>query len=350
MNSSWVTINLDKSALEHNLSRVKEYAPAAKVLAMIKANAYGHGLIETADALTNADAFGVARLPTAIELRHAGFTQPIVLMAGVLSEDELALALEHELTLVVHTHYQLDLLEQAKASYPLWLKIDTGMGRLGFLPEEFPEALKRAEAITKDLVLFSHLANADQPDHPRNQAQIDLFLALTKDLPYPRSLANSAGLIALPGIHFDWLRPGIMLYGASPLENQSAKSLGLKPAMSLYARVIVIKTLKTGDYVGYGSRYRCDKETTVAVLGVGYGDGLSRVLDEAAHVMILGQVCPIIGRVSMDLITVDITGCNVKIGDAAMFWGEGLDVAEMAASANTIAYEILVHVSPRLAI
>lgn len=350
MNSSWVTINLDKSALEHNLNRVKQYAPNAKILAMVKTNAYGHGLIEAADALTEADAFGVARLPTAIDLRHAGFTQPIVLMAGVLNEDELELALEHELTLVVHTHYQFDLLEHAKASCPLWLKIDTGMGRLGFLPDEFETALERAKAITDDLVLFSHLANADQPEHPRNQAQLELFLSLTKDLPYPRSLANSAGVIGLPGAHFDWVRPGIMLYGVSPLQNQLAKDLDLKPAMSFYGRVIAIRTLQVGDYVGYGDTYRCTKETTVAVLGSGYGDGLPRVLDKAAHVTILGQTCSIIGRVSMDLITVDITGCNVKVGDAAMFWGEGLDAAEIAHSAGTIAYEILVHVAPRLAI
>lgn len=348
MTNSWATIKFDQQAIRHNVQRVRDYAPNTKILAMIKSNAYGHGLLEVAQCLEGVDAFGVARLSEAVTLREAGFQKAILLVAGVLNAKELELAIEHRLWLTVHSDYQLSLLEKTQCHLPIWLKVDTGMGRLGFLPDDFSKAYVRASALTDTLVVFSHLANASNPTSSSNEMQLSRFLALTKDLNVTRSLANSAAIVSLPSTHFDWVRPGIMLYGASPMEGVPASDFDLKPAMQLEAKVIALKTLEAGSEVGYGAIYTCSKRTKMAVIGIGYGDGVARVLDGSACVKFRETLCPIIGRVSMDMITIDVSDVSIEVGDSVEILGPGLAPEVMADAAGTITYEVFSHLSPRL--
>jgi len=344
---SYVTIN--KQALRHNLQRVRDLAPQSKVLAMVKGNAYGHGMVEVAQTLATADALGVAFLQEALLLRKAGIQQPIILLEGFLSEDELPLILEHNLGIVIHAVWQIQALKQIplQPDLTVWLKVDTGMHRTGFLPQDFLAAWQEVYTyLKKPPLIMTHFARADEISEPMTLAQLNCFKELTQDLPGERSLANSAGIVAWPQSHADWVRPGIMLYGASPVVHLSAQELNLAPVMSLSAKLIATKYLSKGETIGYGARWTCPEDMPIGVVALGYGDGYPRCVAPGTPVLIHNRRCLIVGIVSMDMITVDLRPApEAKINDSVILWGEALSVDEIAKCAGTISYELLTHIN-----
>ncbi len=344
---------ISAAALRHNLQRVRSQAPGRKVMAVIKANAYGHGLVSTALCLADADAFAVARLEEALALRAAGVRTPIVLLEGVFSAGMLEEAARQDLQIVVHDAAQLLLLEQSLAAYRfvVWLKVDTGMNRLGFRPEAFPAAYARLRALDErlgEIRLLTHFASADAPDLASARQQLQRFETLTQGLNHARSLVNSAALFALPAAQADWVRPGLALYGVSPFADRNGASLGLRPAMRLLSTVISIRAVPIGETVGYGGSWRADRNSRIAIVAAGYGDGLPWSLPSGTLVRIGERTVPLVGRVSMDMIAVDATDTAVNVGDAVELWGEQQSVEALAASAGTIAYELLCAVSQRV--
>jgi alanine racemase len=344
---------VDLSALQHNFQRVQQAAPGSRVMAVIKANGYGHGIVDVARALTAADAFGVATLEEAVALREAGFENRIVLLEGFFGADDFPLVSGYRLDAVLHHASQIEWLEQTPPGRPLdvWLKIDTGMNRLGFAPAEVPGVIARLARLDciGGLRLMSHLACADDPDNDYTPRQLDRFTAATRELPGERSLANSAALLAWPDTRLDWVRPGIMLYGASPLRNRSAAELGLRPVMTLGTRLIAVNRHQAGDPIGYGGDWVCPEAMNVGVAAIGYGDGYPRHASSGSPVLVNGQRASIIGRVSMDMICIDLRAQpGAGIGDQVVLWGEGLPVDEVAARAGTIAYEILCRINDRV--
>jgi alanine racemase len=322
-------------------------------MAVVKANAYGHGLVPTALSLPEADAFAVARLGEAIALREAGVMQPIVLLEGVFDAAQLAIAARMAFDLVVHHPEQLALLEQQAArDFVVWLKIDTGMNRLGFRIEDAPAALARLRALhpaLREIRLLTHLACADERDSPATERQLDSFAPFARHEGLVCSIANSAALLSLPAARAQWVRPGLALYGASPFADQDAASLGLLPAMSLETTVIATRLVRAGETVGYGGAWRAGRDSRIAILAGGYGDGLPRCLAPRTPVLIGETRAPLVGRVSMDMIAVDVTGHgDIAVGESARLWGPGLPVEEIARGAGTIPYELLCAVSQRV--
>lgn len=344
---------IDHEALRHNLRRVRHYAPQSRVLAVIKANAYGHGMLEVAGSLTEADGFAVARLEEGLRLREAGIPKPILILGGVYSGAELGAALRHDCDLVIHHAEQIRLLERESPAKPprVWLKVDTGMHRLGIVPEALPEALQRLRAcgvLSGPPRLLTHLANADTPEDPLTERQCETLRRLAVETGAELSIGNSAGLIAFPASRSDWVRPGIMLYGASPFAHTRAADHGLQPVMTLAAALIAVRRCRRGDPVGYGGTYSCPEDMPVGVVGMGYGDGYPRHAPSGTPVLVAGQRVPLIGRVSMDLISLDLRGLpRAQLGDPVTLWGEGLPVDEVARAAGTIAYELLCRIGPR---
>ena len=346
------TIDLD--ALKHNLSIVRSYASDSKVLVVIKADAYGHGLIPVAGALSRADGFAVAHHEEALSLRAASVAQRIILLQGFADKRQLAELLEYQIEPVIHSNYQIEILERAKLPnvFPVWLKVDSGMNRLGVSAAEFNTAWQRlntVQALRGNIQVMSHFANADDKKHPGTDEQIKLFQALTKQCDAEKSLANSAGLMHWPNSQLDWVRPGIMLYGASPFTNEPAAAHHLKPVMTLKSQIIAIKSLRQGDAVGYGHTWHAQADCQMAIVAMGYGDGYPRHIKENTPVLINQQRYSIVGRVSMDMVCVELpVDHGLKIGDEVVFWGEGLPVEVIAAQARTITYELLCQVTPRV--
>ena len=327
---------IDSHALRHNLRVIRARTAGARVIAVVKANAYGHGLVSTALALGDADALAVARLEEALALRRAGIGARIVLLEGVFSLAELAEAVYEGLDLVVHDAAQIDLLERADAAAArcaLWLKIDTGMNRLGFAPREFAAVLARIRGLSpapRELRLLTHLACANERDDQVTRAQLERFRAATHGLDYEVSIANSAGIFGAVPLGCHWVRPGLALYGASPFADCPADSLGLQPVMTFMSSVIAVRRVARGE-------------------AVGYGDGVHRSFANGAAVLVNGARAPLTGRVSMDMLAVDVSGLSgVRVGTPVVLWGEGLPVEEAAQHAGTIAYELLCSVSPRV--
>jgi len=347
---------IDTRALRSNLAAVRARAPAAHVMAVVKANAYGHGLVPTALALADADAFAVARLEEGLALRAAGVTKPLVLLEGVFASEQLLEAARHGFDIVVHDPLQIELLEAFSGPHRfiIWLKIDTGMNRLGFRPADFPVALARVRAIVPEpleIRVLTHLARADDRDETSNREQIARFNAAVGKLDYATSIANSAGLLSGAGDTADWVRPGLALYGVSPFADQKATDLGLQPVMALESTVITIRHVPKGETVGYGGAWRAPRDSTIAIVAAGYGDGLPRNLPSDTPVLIGGRRALIAGRVSMDMIAVDVSELPpVHVGDSVTLWGEGLPVEEIARHAGTIPYELLCGVSQRVPI
>jgi len=345
---------VDAGALRHNLQQVRLRAPHARVMAVVKANGYGHGLVWVAQSLNGAaDAFGVSSVEEGIQLREAGITRPICLLEGFFTPDELPLLAKHHLEPAIHCESQLQALAQAPPTVKLtvWLKIDTGMHRLGFLPPAVPDVLKRLHGspAVANIRVMSHLACADIPSDPGTKAQIDSFLSLIQDLGLESSLANSAGILAWPQSHLVWVRPGIMLYGVSPLEGQSAAALGLRPVMTLETALIAVHARRKSEAVGYGGDWRCPEDMPVGVAAIGYGDGYPRHAAAGTPVLVNGKRVALAGRVSMDMITLDLRAQpNARVGDPVVLWGQGLPVEEVAQGAGTIAYELLCHVTERI--
>jgi alanine racemase len=346
---------ISRSAWRHNLARLRAAAPEAQVLAVIKANAYGHGAIEAARTLP-ADAFGVARLAEGIELRAADIVAPIVLMEGVFSPAELSLALLHRFDLVVHSAHQIDWLESCTgaAGQPpivVWLKMNTGMNRLGFDESDLSDAAMRLQqiAIVKEIRLMTHFATADEPDHPLTGHQLERFAAVSAGIRGSRSLGNSAGILKGVAMQGDWVRAGIALYGSSPIAERAASELGLEPVMSLQSEVIALRELPVGESVGYGATWVAARPTRLAIVAAGYADGFPRSCPSGTPVLVNGRRVSLVGRVSMDMIAVDVTDIpNARIGDPVILWGTGLSVDEIAQCAGTIGYELLCKVTARV--
>lgn len=348
----WARINL--TALHHNLTRVRALAPGCAVLAVVKADAYGHGAIEIATEIQDKiDGFAVAGIDEAVSLVDAGIKKEIHLLSGFHHSDELPLLSHLGLIPVIHAWYQLEQLEKTALAQPLsiWLKFDSGMHRLGFQPFEVAQAVARISKIphVTQLRLMSHLASADDGVNPYTERQIEVFNDVSRSYTYPKSLANSAGICAWPKSRANWVRPGIMLYGCTPLLGRDEASMDLQPVMSLCSRLIAIKSLKRGDRVGYGGDWCCPEDMPVGVIACGYGDGYPRRISEHTEVLLNGHRAPLIGRVSMDLATVDLRGIEAsKIGDDVELWGHNISATEVAASAGTISYEILSGVTARV--
>lgn len=340
-----ITINLD--ALEHNFQQVKKYAAGSKIMPVIKANAYGHGLIKVAQCLSDADGFAVAQISEAICLRENNISQPITVFQGFLNHQQLQQTIQYGLTPAISQIWQIDLLEKNSGDelIDVWLKINTGMGRLGVQLNEVSSCYQRLEKnkLIKKIGLMMHFANADEPEHLSNKKQIEAFLTLVEKYKTETSVSNSAAIISQLYTQQNWLRPGIMLYGASPLLNKTAQQLQLKPVMGLRAELIAINYLKEGQSVGYGDQWVCPQDMPVGIVNIGYGDGYPRHAD-AAPLMVNGQRCVLVGRVSMDSIAVDLRHIDAKCGDSVECWGENVSVDAVAASAGTIVYELLCHI------
>jgi alanine racemase len=349
---------IDCAALRHNLGVVRTIAPQSKILAVVKANAYGHGIVPVAQALLSADAFGVARLKEALALRDAGIGQAIVLLEGVYSHADLNLAAQLKLELVIHSFAQLQALETwpGNARLAVWCKVDTGMNRLGFRPDEFALAWSRLRANTRvqNLRVMTHLADADARDHSRTPVQIARFQQLIADLRVERSIGNSAGLLAWPDARVEWVRPGLMLYGMSPFADQLASQLNLRAVMTLVTPLLAIRHLKAGEEVGYGGTWRATRDACVGIAAVGYGDGYPRHAKTGTPVLVAGKIAPLIGRVSMDMIAIDLTrvkgaGVAIEPGELVTLWGEALPAERVAQFAETIPYELVCAISQRVA-
>lgn len=347
------TATIDGDALRHNLAAVRRIAPASRVLAVIKANAYGHGIVEVARALSDADALGVARIAEGLKLRAAGVDAPIVLLEGVFSGDELQHASAARFELVVHEPSQIELLEQSGSScrFQVWLKINTGMNRLGFTPAEFRGALDRLRACgcVERIRLMTHLAGAEEPEGESARGQIERFHVLTAGLSEERSIANSAGVIAWPSARTDWVRPGLMLYGISPVPGRSAAQLGLKPAMTLRTRLISVRHVSTGAGVGYNAIWKAQRDSIIGIAAIGYGDGYARNVRSGAPVLVNGHEVRVAGRVSMDMTAIDVTDVpHPQVGDEVVLWGEGVPAETVAPYADTIAYELVCGITQRV--
>ncbi len=321
--------------------------------AAVKAEAYGHGLVRVAGAL-NADAFAVACLEEALTLREAGMVQPILLLEGVFEATELPLCARHHLQVAVHHPEQVRMLECARLERPLrvWLKLDSGMHRLGLEPGSAPamfQRLRGCPAVAPSIGWMSHLARADERDCSYTREQLQTFETATAGLPGERSLANSAGILGWPQTHFDWVRPGLMLYGASPFVDSLAADEDLHPVMTFHTRLMAIKRLRQGEPVGYGGTWCCPEDMDVGVAAVGYGDGYPRHAPSGTPVLINGRDAPLIGRVSMDMITIDLRGHpEARIQDRVTLWGGGLPVERIAQAAGTIAYPLLCGITARV--
>ena len=350
---------VDPAALRHNLRQVRRTAPATRVMAVVKANAYGHGLVPAARAFAEADGFAVARLEEGLALRAAGLGNRILLLEGVLTREQIALAARERFELMVHSFHQLELLDALAEAEPVaaWVKLDTGMNRLGFRLEEFAgayERLCRHPRVRPAPTLTTHLACADDRDRAAaTRRQLAAFAEATAGLPGERSVANSAGVLAWPEARADWVRPGLMLYGVSPFADgaSTGAALGLRAAMSLRSEVIAVRTVHAGESVGYGGTWTARRETRTAVVAAGYGDGYPRSTRSGAPVLVDGRRAALIGRVSMDMITVDVTDLPpVRVGAPVELWGREVPVEEIAAAAGAIPWDLLCGVSQRVAL
>ncbi|MEE4218504.1 MAG: alanine racemase [Xanthomonadales bacterium] len=346
-------INLD--ALRHNLEVAAGHAPASKNVAVIKANAYGHGLVEAGFALqSRADALAVATIDEALELRSNGVAGPLLVLQGVTGRDDVQEAVAGNLWLMLHDRGQVEkvLSMPGDDSITAWLKIDSGMHRLGIPLAEAEDAcaaLLASPKISQPPVLATHFACADELDSPVTPRQIERFLSFARTQGLPLSMANSAGILHWPASRADWNRPGIMLYGCDPRNTFTAGVAGLRPVMSLRSEIMAIRRVETGGGVGYGQRWKATAPSRIATVSAGYGDGYPRHAPDGTPVLVKGKRAALAGTVSMDMITVDITGReDVKVGDPVELWGENLLVNEVAAHAGTIGYELLAGMTRRV--
>ncbi|MBT5106841.1 MAG: alanine racemase [Porticoccaceae bacterium] len=345
---------IDLQALRHNYELAQSLAPKSKTIPMVKANAYGHGAIKVSQALSDiAPAFGVACIEEALELRDAGIKQPILLLEGTFEATELKLAATKGFWVMVENHQQKEAILNADLALPLnvWLGVDTGMHRLGFQPGEIADIYKTLNSsrnISQPIVFTSHFACADNLDSDSTLKQIQTFKACAP-VTALQSLANSAAILAWPKAQREWQRPGYMLYGNSPFAVAQENADQLKPVMSFESAVISLRTIAAGESVGYTANWTAERESTIATITVGYGDGYPRNAINGTPVLINGIRCPLVGRVSMDMITVDVTALSeVAIGDKAVLWGPELPVNEVASYCDTIGYELLTRMPERV--
>jgi alanine racemase len=346
-----ILAQVNLAALRANLARVRERAPGAQVLAVVKANAYGHGLARVLPALDAADGLALVELDAAIALRAAHYARRILLLEGFFAPGELPEFSARRLATVVHHEEQVRMLESARLARPLevFVKVNTGMNRLGVAPAAVAalvERLSHCESVAV-LRLMMHFARADEDDGVAEPLRV--FDEACKGLPYPRSVANSAGVIRYAEVGGDIVRPGIMLYGATPFAYDSADTLGLVPVMTLRSELIAVQELAAGDAVGYGASYVAPGAVRIGVVACGYADGYPRHAPNGTPVLVCGRKVPVAGRVSMDMITVDLTEVpEARVGSPVVLWGEGLPVDDVAGAASTVGYELLCAVAPRV--
>jgi alanine racemase len=352
-----VSVTIDTGALRHNLAVIRRFAPKSRVMAVIKANAYGHGLVIAARALEAADAFAVARVSEGLALRDAGIKTPIVLLEGIFDSRQLAAAAAADLELVVHSPEQIELLRAAPADvqFKVWLKLDSGMNRLGFKGEAFRSAysaLSALPALKGSVNLMTHLACADTPELPSTAEQLMVFASATLSLEGERSMESSAALLCFPDSQADWIRPGLLLYGISPFRGSIGVDHGLRPVMTLRSQIIAVKDLVVGDQVGYGGDWTATRATRLAIAAIGYGDGYPRSVSSGTPVLVNGEHAALAGRISMDMLAIDVTDVQrpPKVGDPVVLWGEGLPVEEIAIWAETIPYTLTCGISQRVAV
>ncbi len=344
---------IDLSSLRHNIGQIRLAAPQSRLMAVIKADAYGHGLHTVCRAVDQwVDGFAVATIAEGIQCRETQDTRPIIVLSEFWDQAQLALFDEYQMQPVVHNVVQAKWLHRYRGKpLSLWIKVDSGMNRLGIAQWDLGEIFSGLKTLkcVKTIRIMSHLANADILGDNTTTTQLDSFLAATNTFDCEKSISNSAGVMAWPETNLDWARPGLMLYGASPFDQSDELKFELKPVMQLQARLIAIKTIGSGEPVGYGGQFRTRRKTTIAMVGLGYGDGYPRLVDSRAVVLINGQKAPIIGRVSMDMITVDITDLTeVAVGNEVTLWGHGLKIEEVANWAGTIPYELMCKVTTRI--
>lgn len=349
--STQAIINLD--AIRHNLQQVKSLAPQAKIMAVVKADAYGHGLIETATALAMADGLAVARLEEALQLRATGTKQRILLLGGYTDNDCLQHCAQQHIDVVVHSTQGVEQLLSAKLTTPInvWLKHDSGMHRLGMDDGQYQGAYAQLATCSQvnEIILMTHFSESDENNKTITQTQLQRFQQVTAEINAPRSLANSAAILQHPDTHADWVRPGIMLYGANPLATPEHAAVELIPAMSFSTKVIALRNIAAGESVGYLSRWTAKRASRIATLSVGYGDGYPRHAENGTPVKVNGQLASLVGTVSMDLITIDVTDChNINLGDSAYLWGNGLKAEVIAQHVGTISYELFTSVTKRV--
>lgn len=352
MKAATAVINLD--ALKHNLQIIRQFSPHSKLLAVVKANGYGHGLLKIAQHAEGADGFGVARIEEALQLRAGGIVKPILLLEGFYSPHDLPILVTNNIQTAVHSIEQLEALEQAELemSVKVWVKLDSGMHRLGVRPEQFSsfvERLNRCDNVAKPIRFMSHFGCADELENSVTQSQTNLFLELTEQYEGERSIAASAGIIAWPNSRLEWNRSGIIMYGVSPFSDDNATAHGCQPVMTLKSCLIAVRDVKAGESVGYGAIWTSERDTRVGVIAIGYGDGYPRTAPYGTPVWLNGRKVPIAGRVSMDMLTVDL-GLNSldKVGDEVVLWGNELPVEEVARHIGTIAYELVTKLTPRV--
>lgn len=352
-NSRAAHVVIDSAAIEHNLKRVVELVPSAKVMAVIKADGYGHGMEVAATALANAAEFAVSSLDDVRRLRSQGFDKPITMLSATFDADDLNLMSAQRVRPVIYDLAQLTTLAELSetAGLHLWLKIDTGMGRLGLSIDDAHLIVARLLSQTgiSSVSAMTHLANADDSDHPNNQRQIKRFLKFAEQYDFRQlSIMNSAGTVAFPQQAQSMVRPGLILYGVSPQLGGSAQQLDLRPAMTLKSKLISVKRLPVGSPIGYGSRYTLDADSRIGVISCGYADGYPRHAPSGTPVLINGFYVPLIGRVSMDLSTVDLGEIKAEVGDDVILWGADNPVETVAEMSGTIAYELLCGITPRV--
>jgi len=344
---------IDLDAIRDNYALACAFAPQSKNIAVIKADAYGHGMLRVAEELQGvAPAFAVAIIDEALELREAGISTPVLVLEGVNSIADFEKAAAHDLSLVVHSRKQVsDLLQtDSSAHVSIWLKVDTGMHRLGVSPDDLKPVLDRLHAGGREAsVLFTHLACADDLGSDATRKQIEVFRACTSGSDLPLSISNSAGILAWPESHADWNRPGCMLYGVSPMAGDLKSAEKLRLAMTLRSEIIAIRELQSGDTVGYGARWTAQRPSSVATVAIGYADGYPRHAPNGTPTQVNGKPAPLVGAVSMDMISIDLTDHeNVGIGDSVELWGPEIPVGEVAAMSGTIGYELLTGVTSRV--
>lgn len=348
---------IDLAALKHNFEVIKSKVTNSKIVAVVKANAYGHGLVEVAKSLKNqADAYAVARIEEALSLRSCGVVQPIILLEGFFNEDDIPVIVANNFQVAVHSRDLLEQIERAKVPSPVqcWLKLDTGMHRLGVGPkeaQEFYERMHKSPNVAKPIGLISHLCTADEEEKSDyTNMQIACFNNFAKDHPdLKTALANSAGIFSWPNSHTDWVRPGIILYGVSPYEDKTGRDLGLKPVMTLKSNLIAVKNLKKGDKVGYGISYEAPYDTVLGIVAMGYGDGYPRQTPNGTPVLVNGRYVYTAGHVCMDMMFVDLgPNANDKVGDEVILWGKGLPVEKIANMVGTIPYELVLKLTNRV--
>jgi len=372
-----VIASINLAHLKHNLAQVKSQLANNKIISVIKANAYGHGVFSIVKALKESDIFAVARLEEALALRQflnrENMDHPILILEGISSVDDYIECEKYHLIPTIHCLEQLKILSVFHKQSPqttliYWLKADTGMHRLGLLNEDWSmvlETIQNFQTHQQPHGIMSHFACADETDNPLNKRQFqqfeEFYTTLDEFCSIDKSLANSAAILSLPETHFDYVRPGIMLYGISPFESSVTGRTGLdeqlKPVMTLYSELIAVKTLKQGDCIGYGAQWCCPEDMTIGVVAIGYGDGYPRHAEAGTPVLLHGIEVPLVGRVSMDMITIDLRHFfqvnnnllpDVNIGDRVILWGEGLPIEKVSQKSATIAYEILCQLTQRV--